>query len=117
VRLALVLGARSGAAAHVLQRAGEVVAELLELLEAEKARPARRRPRCVRAAAESRCRRVGARRLDVRKALGDYLCELPLQPGHLRLQRAPRGHLIAATELQVAIDQQLLGIAHTQLLR
>jgi len=44
VRTALVLVARLCAVVHVLQRAGEVVAEPLELLEAQKARPVRRRP-------------------------------------------------------------------------
>jgi len=44
VRAALVLVPSLCAAAHVLQRAGEVVAELLELPEAQQARPVRRRP-------------------------------------------------------------------------
>jgi hypothetical protein len=44
VRTALVLVARLYATAHVLQRAGEMIAKLLELLEAQQTRPVRRRP-------------------------------------------------------------------------
>jgi len=55
---------------------------------------------------------VSRRRADVREALGDDLSKLALEARHLRLQRAARGHLIAATDCEVAIDQQQLGLAH-----
>jgi len=55
---------------------------------------------------------MSLRRADVGEALGDDLSELALEARHLRLQRAARGHLIAATDCEVAIDQQLLGLAH-----
>jgi hypothetical protein len=48
----------------------------------------------------------------VREALGDHLSELALQARDLRLQRAACRRLIAATDCEVATDQQLLGLAH-----
>ena len=98
-----MLGALAREATNVLHPPGEPVARALELLEAEQARPAERLGAQI-------ARGVGR---DVRKAAGDDLRELALEPRDLRSQRTPRGALVERLDGRcAALDRQLLGLAH-----
>jgi len=67
-----VLGSRLDAPVQLLHAPGQLVAQPLELLEAEEARSARHRH--------------GAARADVRKAVSHDRRHLPLEPRHLFAQ-------------------------------
>jgi hypothetical protein len=99
-----VLGALLGAPAQFLHAPGELVAQPLELLEAEQAGTGRRRGAGGGA--------------DVRKAVRHDRRHLPLEPGDLPAQR-PAGRALAELGLAqkdvagcVPIDRWLRGLAH-----
>jgi hypothetical protein len=103
VRAALVREACARQRAHVLHAAGERVALALQLREALQAR-----------AAEALTGGV-ARRIDgdVREPRGDDLRQLALQAGDLSAQRPACRLLVDELDARcVAIDRQLLGLAH-----
>ncbi len=103
MRTALVRGACARQRAHVLHAAGERVALALKLREAEQARAAE-------ALGAGVARRVGR---DMREPCGDDLRQLALQPGDLPAQRAACRLLVDELDARcVAIDRQLLGLAH-----
>jgi len=87
MRPALVLDAHGRQAAELGHTAGQPVARALELLEAQKARAGGRLG-------------AGARRGDVREAVGHDRRQLALEPCHLRPQRLSRGALAV-----LAVDQ------------
>ncbi len=96
-------GALAGEPAHVLQAPSEAIALALELLEAEQPRTAER---FAVWHASCACR-------DVRKAGGDDLCQLTLEPRHLSAQRATCSGLVEGLDSRCdAVDRQLLGLAH-----
>jgi hypothetical protein len=100
-----MLAALLDAPAQVLHAPGELVAQLLQLLEAEQA-----------GAGGGGCERSGA---EVRKAVGHDRRHLPLESRHLLAQR-PAGRALAelaralkdVAGYSVAVDRCLRGLAH-----
>jgi len=106
LRSALVVGALGGAPPQPLHPTRQLVAEQLELLQAEHART---RGRCRRRtgarAGDGGARRGRVLRREVGKRLGDGCGELALEPRDLSAQRTPRGALaILAGSASAAID-------------
>jgi hypothetical protein len=100
-----VLGALLRTPAQILYTPGELVAQALELPEAEQARPA-----------DSGS---AGRRADVRKAVGDDRRHLPLEPCNLLAQRGAGRAVVElgcaledTAECSFPVDRWLRGLAH-----